>query len=769
MTPRLRPALEALAVALLVAAFYWTHFDLSRMQSGGDFANLFWPMKEFRLMALREAGALPLWNPYIFMGTPAAATLQHATYYPLDWLVFWRSPAVGALTLYVLLHNVLAGVGAWFLGRYGVRVGAAGAMLAGVVWPCSAWFWGHQEHINQVGTAAWLPWIVGVAWMFGRRGSTMRWRAFFLAYSGLSAVQLLVGHPQSAFYTHATAGLLLLGMVVSAGRDRRWAEARRLFPPFLAAGVLAGVMAAVQLLPGIELSKLSYRQFSGDDPAYALSYSMPPDLLRTYLQPHAFGDYPTGYQDRRAYGEYGLFVGLPVLVLALAGAVLAWRGRRRTVLFLGGLIAVTLVFALGGNFSPRRLATADFTEFPQPALSGAAVMRDVRTDADAATGNWLDLSPQEILIRVVPTAASFRVPARTIVVAALAWALLAGLGLGAILGWLARKGAPLWAAVALSAGAIAAAWASLAVPSMGEKFRHPKDAAPLIAEFHEDRDLRPGRSLDDRLFRLSITDLDLLVAERDFPSEAPTIAETDRTSLWLRWRRLYENNNVAIAYPTVEGYEEGLAPTVRTKDFLFDFNRHMRSPQPDTQFLALLGVGRYWTDLYVDPAVLPPVPGESQPYRNIQRVPSARGAALWLDAAKGVDFSRLEGPFARGDNRPLGQRATELRTYGEARRWGEDWPLLTTDVTNPNRVVVRAPSVAGDAVVAMAAYPGWEIGGAPVEWLSAVHAFVPEAAFADGEAVLEFRPASHRAGLFLSAAGLAFWFGLLGMGGRRRG
>ena len=67
------------AAAVLVVCFYHTHLNLGRIQSGGDFANLFWRMKVFRQDAA-ASGFFPLWIPYLFMGSPHAATLQHAVF-----------------------------------------------------------------------------------------------------------------------------------------------------------------------------------------------------------------------------------------------------------------------------------------------------------------------------------------------------------------------------------------------------------------------------------------------------------------------------------------------------------------------------------------------------------------------------------------------------------------------------------------------------------------------------------------------------------------
>lgn len=764
---------EILAVVLGVAVFYAMHLNPSRMASGGDFANLFWPMKELRLRALQDAGVFLLWNPYIFMGSPASATMQHAIFYPVDYLFFWRSPTIPALNLYVLFHDVLCGVGAWFWMRIAWRSHPAGAILAGIVFPCTAWFWGAQEHINQVGTVAWMPWMLGVALLFARERICPR--IFVTAYALLGALQFLAGHPQAAFYTHVTASLIVIAMALFRWKKRGWREPIRAGAFFLLAGMLMGSLIAVQLLPAMELSAQSYRQFQGIDPAYSMTFSMPPDVLVTAIKPNAFGDYIHGFTDIRAYNEYGVYAGWGTLLLAILGiaTLSVERRKRRMALFLAAIVW-TVLMALGGNASVGKTLSGEFSEFPTPVNDRTSLMQDVRDESGMTTEtDWLDLSLHEILTAVVPPLAGFRVPARILIVTMLLVVTLAGFGLDALLEWLRRildkqhlPRTGTWV-TALATVAISLCWWTLYVPSANHKFRFPKDTAPLLLEWEADRELREGESIDQRLFRLTSNDLNLILAERERDAEIAAIQPWKHHGVWLRWMRWQENNNAVVALPSIEGYEEGLAPTVRTKDFLFAYNRHLRQYEPDAQFLALLGIGRVFADLPINPELFPPVPGESRGPRWIFSVPSHRGAAFWAGQAEGIDFARLEGPYWQGGN-PYGRRQGAMRDYGKAPNWSGDYPRIRTSVTNPNRVVLEcAGTVPGDAVLSIGYAPGWRIGNEEAEWLGAVHVRVPREAFANGQAVLRYEPASYRMGLFLTVFGAGVWVFLLAAGLRQ--
>ncbi len=748
---------EVLVVAVGIVLFYEPLLHSDRMHSGGDFANLFWPLKEFRLQVLRDAGAMTLWNPYVFMGSPMAATMQHAVFYPLDYLFFWKSPLIGALNLYVLFHGVLCGVGTWWWMRKCWCTGGLGAVVAGLAFPCTAWFWGAQEHINQTGTVAWMPWMLGTALLFARE--QIKTRGFVLAYAALGAMQFLVGHPQAAFYTHLMAGVLIAAIGITRARGRKYATFWRCLVGFVGAGLLTGLLVAVQLLPALELSKLSYRQFQNTDPAYALSFSMPPDLLKTYIFPQGFGNFETGYPDRRAYNEYGLYVGWTILLLAATGMVSLIRGRRRRLaLFFAASIVLPLLLAMGGNMSIGRILHGNFTEFPMPALAPQKYFEGVHTVAEEETRGIAYLSLEEIFTFLVPPARGFRVPARIAILATLMWVTLAGFGTHAIMLW-SQKCFSQQRAVLISLWILLpiSTWLALYLPSRHEKFHFTESTPQLQLEWADDRNLRDGASLDGRLFRLTIRDDDFIVAERQASAKQALAKEMGGNGIWQRWMRLQENNNVVLQIPSVEGYEEGLAPTVRTKDFLFRFNRHLRSYQPDDQFLALLGIGQIFTDLPIDETAFPPVPNESRSIRKIVSVPTCKGAAFWAAQAQGIDFSQLEGPFHLGEN-PLGRRHDKLIDYGTAPHWNDDFPVLKTDVTNPNRVeIIAGDGVAGDAILSMGYAPGWQIDGEKAQWLGAVHVRIPESAFHDGQALLEYQPESYRVGLFLTALGVLLW------------
>jgi hypothetical protein len=519
-----------------------------------------------------------------------------------------------------------------------------------------------------------------------------------------------------------------------------WEERRRAATGFLFAGALASLLIAVQLLPTLELSRHSRRQFR--DPLYAISFSMPPDVLLSHFNPHREGSFRDGYflhdeagnpvlddagnpgWNRRAFGEYGVHVGVPILLLVLLAFLLDGPGRRRYSVFLLFYI-LTVLLALGGNTAPARLLYGQFTEFPEP--------------------GW---SLHEIFLRLFPPAQGFRVPSRILLVGNLALLTIAAGGLDA----LRRHQRHPFATLAVSIAVIGA----LLLPSRREKFHHPATMEEPLALLR--LLTREERTLDARVYRLTLSDDDSLIRERHLE----TTFGRGNPVAW-RMSTLQPHMNVPARVPVVDGYEEGLVPTARFKDFLHEFNRNLRQFSPDEEFLALLGVRHIMAELPVDESVFPTDPAADPPRLRAHRVPLSRGAAFAREGLEGIELARLDGPFWRGGE-PLPGINREQVSFGriDRDRWRAQ-PPLTTTLPSINRIDVTGEATEAGALLAIGWYPGWFLEGSggrhPVEFASAVHAVLPSGDSARQGSMwrLQFRPRSHLVGLFLTAIGAAIW------------
>lgn len=731
--------LQMALVALLVGLFYHPLWNLNCVQSGGDAVNLFLPLKVLVSQSLWGDGVVPLWNHYSYLGCPLAASLQHAVFYPIDWVLYSLLPAHTGMNFSNLFHLMLAGVGTFLWLRVGHRQSGWAAVACGVAFPCCSWFWGHQEHINQIAAISWLPLQALICWLFLKE--RLDSRRFFLSYSMISLFQFLAGHPQEAFYAHFFCGLLVLGYIIGHGNLKE--NLKRFVPTFVLTGFVVGLLVSVQLLMTLELASHSRRQIP--DPYYAISFSMPPDVAITQVLPHYFGSYHEGFytsneagevaMDWRAYGEYGQYLGLPVLLLAIL-ALVAERRARRFLLFFCAMAILFYLFALGGNTDLRRVLSWQFTENPEP--------------------GW---SLYEVFLKVFPPAQGFRVPGRILSLYCFTLVTMAAFGVA----WILEKAQQKRGKALAGLGVGVLIFATLYIPSLKEKFHQPLDISllpynePLSSDAKE---VFPGRT-----FRLTISDDQRLMDERLYDPD-----RTGISSIGGRLMCLQPHLNAGVQTGLVGGYEEGLVPTLRYFDFQNEFNRNLRQAMPDPILLNLLGVNTVLADLPVM------MEGKTENLGNKwQR--HDRGKAFWgvaylKNLSDGIDLTRLDGPFYR-EGTPRTDRNHEVVPLGYPVLAAQEaeYPLFVQYPT-ANSVDIAIPngSVPGDALLTMGWYPGWVTGpeNTSLQWENAVNATLPvEAVISDGWKV-EFQPYSYRLGLFLTAIGMMIWGGVLGFVMRKK-
>jgi hypothetical protein len=428
LNPQLREAAALAAVFALGLAVHWRPIVDGYVLLGFDPFVYFYPLMAYRDARL-GAGELPLWAPDYFLGAPFLANPQTGVLYPPNWLTAWL-PAPRAYAWQALGHALWMALGGYLFARRVLGAGAVGALAAGAALAFGGYGQSLVGHLNQLQAAAWLPWaalLADRAWLR---------RAWRLA-GGLGvvlALQVLAGHAQQSYMTAAALGVWLVGRALACrGRS---GLGRALGPAAAVlglAGAVAGLLAAPQLLPTLELSGQGIRA-EGMSYREAAAFSLPPWVLPLSLLPvYTFADQPNG--------EWLGHVGAIGSLLAALGLV---AGRPRRLAWLLAAMALGALLLGLGQFDP--------------------------------------LYP--VLYRVVPGLGLFRVPARWLFVYGFAAAMLVALGVEALraggcarrtlvrLGGFAALAAAPFALYALTVpeprlrlpgAAVLAAWAALAV------------------------------------------------------------------------------------------------------------------------------------------------------------------------------------------------------------------------------------------------------------------------------------------------------------------
>ncbi|MEL7674008.1 MAG: YfhO family protein [Chloroflexota bacterium] len=333
--------------------------------SGKDLVNMFYPLNQATGQMIR-AGDLPLWNPHQFIGHPLAGNPHAALLYPGTWFV-WLADTQRGMALMLALHTWL---GAWGMARVARAFGSSqsGALLAGVIYAMSGWAGAryYAGHYNLMLVAGWVPWgIVAYRFALARRTPVA-----LLPGIGVLGAALLAGYPPLLIQL-AWAWVALWGYHVATtpdGERRRVAWGATWRAVAIALGAL--ILGAGLVLPAAELGRLSVREGAGLD--FANLYALPSANLLTLLAPGLFGSPQTGpyfYWGADFVEEYTAYAGL----LPLLAIPLAFRWARRENAYFLALVAFGVVYAVG--------------------IEGAIM---------------------PVVVQWVPGAASFRVPARAL-------------------------------------------------------------------------------------------------------------------------------------------------------------------------------------------------------------------------------------------------------------------------------------------------------------------------------------------------------------------
>jgi hypothetical protein len=352
---------------------------------GNDLVYLFLPHHESIARRIVEFGHWPLWDGRGFGGRPLAGNPQAGMCYPPVWAV-WRLRVPSGLCWLTVGHLLWGGLGVYVLVRSAAPSRWSATVAAGI-YQASPFLLAHtfEGHYPHVWAACWYPWAF---WAFRQQRSGLMLGRAVLPL--ILALTYLTGHPQEWFLL-----VLALSVWVLVDALRTWQSE---IPGGRGAPVLSWIVAltlsvgmtAVEMIPQWATRPWLRRSHeavveTGAPRRYHLNGLNGFQLL----SPDALGG-PADYFGDDNYWETVCSIGLVPLVLCTV-AILRHPNRR---LVLGWLVLLILSVWLACGRSLGLLGLAHAT---------------------------------------IPGMSWFRVPARSLFLANLAGAVLAGLGVETLL------------------------------------------------------------------------------------------------------------------------------------------------------------------------------------------------------------------------------------------------------------------------------------------------------------------------------------------------
>ncbi|MFN0170267.1 MAG: YfhO family protein [Bryobacteraceae bacterium] len=329
--------LPLLGLALAVVLFYGTPLTSPQTSIQWDAVDVHYTFQKYFSDHVRQ-GVFPHWTPYVFAGYPFLSDPQVGAWYPLNWPFFLFGITPRSIEWELALHALIAAVGAYLAGWQILRDRCA-ATLAAVFFAFSGFFAAHSSHVGMYQTASWLPWLIWILLRAIANPSPL-WPLLAGLVTGML---ILAGHFQTALYTGWALGCAALALV-AAGQ----ASARRVALTLGTAAAVGLLIAAIMIVPGLELTGLSIRSTVRFD--RATNSPLVPSALGTLVLPNALGALEGAYHGPEDITQYYFYGGILLLPLVAVGLR---KFREQAVAC--ALIVPALWYALGPEAGLHRV------------------------------------------------------------------------------------------------------------------------------------------------------------------------------------------------------------------------------------------------------------------------------------------------------------------------------------------------------------------------------------------------------------------------------
>ncbi|KKQ96780.1 MAG: hypothetical protein UT23_C0025G0011 [Candidatus Woesebacteria bacterium GW2011_GWA1_39_12] len=280
-----------------------------------------------------RAGKVPLWNFYMFNGTPFLATLHSAVLYPLNFIyLLFRDE--NAWSILVFLQIVLSGIFTYILLR-SFKLRKEASILGGLAFAFSGYMIAWLEFTTGGHAGLWLPLLL----YFERRLILSKDFRYFFVLPLTFFMIFTAGDFQVPLYITLTYFMFGIYEVIFE-KDVDIHRFKKLVLIFLAF-LLGVLLAAPQLLPTIELFSVSVRV--GDPYIKQYFYGlMDWEKITNFIWPDFFGNIVTrNYWGKYGFHEYLSYVGIIPLVLVFYSLFLK---KLNTEKFFWLLLLLSLLF-----------------------------------------------------------------------------------------------------------------------------------------------------------------------------------------------------------------------------------------------------------------------------------------------------------------------------------------------------------------------------------------------------------------------------------------
>ena len=327
---------QIIILLMAVLIFYRGHFE-GNVFVPFDSKDQVYPYAVFISQSYRS-GEIPLWNPYIYSGTPSYADPLYMTFYPGTLLFLIPEILSQHYFDYVEFLYIFLGGLSIFLLLNDYKLNKWASLAASIIFMLGGPLTGRIQHFTQISAVSLFPAIL----LFIHLGIKKQ-KLFWFGLSGfILGCALMIGYQPALLFCF----VVLAYFVVENNYQHRFIKSNTKTIAFQFGFLIIIVIgcALIQVLPTLQFAQLSSRpEFTYSD---ATVNSVPPSTLFTFIFPNLFNSIEGEYWGPIDVTEGYLFNGvIPFFIILLS--LMSWKRANNIHKYFLVVLFVSLFYSLG--------------------------------------------------------------------------------------------------------------------------------------------------------------------------------------------------------------------------------------------------------------------------------------------------------------------------------------------------------------------------------------------------------------------------------------
>lgn len=302
---------------------------------------IYFAWKSFLIDSFKTFGYIPLWNPYVFGGSPFIGNIQVGFFYPIN-IIYFIIPLERAFAYSFLIDYLLIGLFTYLyarllhLSKFSSLISAISVTFNGAI--MKQLFLGHTIIMDSI---AWLPLQLYLYEKLLQKNNIK-----YVVFSGIVfGITLLTGTVQLPLYAFMGLSLYYFIRIFLEYKINKNIKKWLILAPILTL-IIGLSMAAIQLLPTLELSSLSIRG-QGISYEFASGFSFHPKEFLLIIFPSIFGlDSNNSFWGIGSFWGTSIYTGIVPFFLAFIGLIY----KRNKYIYALLLLSIFSVLYSFGNY-----------------------------------------------------------------------------------------------------------------------------------------------------------------------------------------------------------------------------------------------------------------------------------------------------------------------------------------------------------------------------------------------------------------------------------